>query len=297
MSPDRTRKRYLLQERIGRRFGRLTVEGFGRLPDGRPLLHCRCDCGRTITASLYQVARGKLSHCGCDPSVRVKISAAQRVGLKYGRLTIMAPAGSKKSHALALCRCDCGNECVTAVDHLLIGHTTSCGCFSAEWTRKRFRTHGLSKSREYHIWQGMHNRCKNPDCEKYPHYGGRGIRVCERWESFAAFIEDVGLSPSPKHEIERVDNNGHYEPGNCRWATHKEQMRNTRRNRLITFRGETLPLVVWSERTGLNVPAITHRLKIGWPVELALTTPLGVSRKRGWPDGTPSKVSSDNLPA
>jgi hypothetical protein len=225
------------------------------------------------------------------PWVRVQ----DRIGQRFGRLTVSAVAYKRKKKTYVHCLCECGKETVALIEHLQSGHTTSCGCYNAECIGGRRRTHGLSASREYRIWQGMHARCNNLELEKYHCYGGRGIRVCERWASFAAFIEDMGMSSSPKHEIERIDNNGHYEPGNCRWATRKEQMRNTRKNRLITFRGETLPLIVWSERTGLSVSAITHRLKVGWSVELALTTPLDVCRKRGWPDGTPSKVSTDNF--
>jgi hypothetical protein len=118
-------------------------------------------------------------------------------------------------------------------------------------------------------------RCRNRRDRRYSDYGGRGITVCARWaQSFPAFFADMGPRPSPQHSIERKDNAGDYEPGNCVWATRKEQQRNTRRNRLLTYRGLTLPAVAWAERIGMNPHTLRDRLRLGWPVAKALTTPI-----------------------
>jgi hypothetical protein len=119
----------------------------------------------------------------------------------------------------------------------------------------------------------MRDRCRNPKHRAYKNYGGRGITVCERWNSFENFYADVGDRPSPKHSIDRIDNDLGYEPGNVRWADQKTQSRNSRRNRLVAINGETLCLQDWAERMGLGRCTIYDRLRRGWSIERALTTP------------------------
>lgn len=120
----------------------------------------------------------------------------------------------------------------------------------------------------------MVDRCENPQNKAFSHYGGRGIAVCARWRSFKDFLTDAGSRPSPKHSIDRIDNDRGYEPGNVRWATQKEQTRNTRANKLLTFNGETLCMSEWAERTGIGSPTIRTRLVLGWSVADALTRPV-----------------------
>lgn len=145
--------------------------------------------------------------------------------------------------------------------------------------------HGYSYAAEYRAWQTMRLRCTDPTNAAYPNYGGRGIKVCARWlNSVEAFIADMGPKPSPKHELDRYpDNDGHYEPGNCRWATRSENDRNRRSNRLIEHDGETLPLVAWAERTGIRTDVIAKRLDAGWPVTEALSTPVRPRAPNGQP--------------
>ncbi len=149
--------------------------------------------------------------------------------------------------------------------------------------RKNFK-HGLTDLPEYRAWQTMRLRCSNPSNKAYPNYGGRGIRVCERWqEDFLAFLEDMGRKPSPKHEIDRTNNDGHYEPGNCRWVLRKENDRNRRSNHLMTYRGQTKPLVVWCDELNLPATTISKRLQAGWSDEKALSTPVANRRPFGSP--------------
>lgn len=130
------------------------------------------------------------------------------------------------------------------------------------------------RTRLYVAWSNMRARCRNPNDRCYAMYGGRGIRVCERWDdSFAAFEADMGPHPGAGYSLERLNNDGHYAPGNVRWATAKEQGRNKRNNVYLTFRGERLHVSEWASRTGLRVHNITNRLSLGWTVERALTEP------------------------
>lgn len=194
-------------------------------------------------------------------------------GQRFTRLVAVRALKQAGSRRLRWeCLCDCGKLAFPTATQLRTGHSKSCGCLSADAARSRVTTHGLSKSREFNVWQCMIRRCENPKQDDYPRYGGRGISVCPEWrESFVTFLLDMGPRPSPKHSIERMDNNGNYEPGNCRWATNTEQCRNHRRNRLLTANGVTKPLVCWVESTGLHVSTILRRLNNGWPEDVAVT--------------------------
>lgn len=138
------------------------------------------------------------------------------------------------------------------------------------------RTHGLRHTPEFNVWCTMKSRCHNPNSGKYPVYGGRGITVCERWrDSFENFINDMGKRPTPKHTIERIDNENGYFPENCKWATQREQQNNRRDNTLITYEGITLPVSEMTRRLGFPVGIISQRIhKLGWSVEKACSTPV-----------------------
>ena len=130
------------------------------------------------------------------------------------------------------------------------------------------------RSPEYMAWAQMKLRCLNPKSPKYPRYGGRGISVCSAWLEFDAFIADMGARPSPDHSIDRIDNDGDYEPSNCRWATRTQQQRNREANRRLTHDGETATLAEWAERLGISTATLYSRVgRLGWSVEKALTTP------------------------
>jgi hypothetical protein len=127
----------------------------------------------------------------------------------------------------------------------------------------------------------MKQRCYNQNCDSYYLYGDQGVTVCARWlTSFAAFLEDMGPQPSPEHSVDRIDNEGNYEPDNCRWASPQEQMDNSRRSTMLTYNGETLSIRGWAKKLGITHCTITGRLKYGWPLEKVLTTPATPPKER-----------------
>ena len=134
---------------------------------------------------------------------------------------------------------------------------------------ERSKTHGMSRTRTYKIWFGMKKRCKDESSNRFASYGGRGIRVCERWEVFENFLADMGECPAGM-SIDRIDTNGNYEPSNCRWASAKEQARNRRYNKLLTANGETKPVAEWAEQLGIDQRVIHLRLKRGWTEQQAI---------------------------
>lgn len=194
------------------------------------------------------------------------------IGRKFKRLTPYGFLGpSKRGDALWLCRCDCGTFTIAYASHLTAHGKRSCGKDKLPWELCYVRSkHGLSHTREYYIWNTMIQRCHNPNVPSYPDYGGRGIVVCERWFAFEYFIEDMGQPPTAKHTIDRTDNSRGYSPDNCKWQTAKSQARNTRRNRLITIKGETMCHAEAAERFSTTRDRIRMRLSLGWTPEEAV---------------------------
>lgn len=162
-----------------------------------------------------------------------------RTGEIYGRLTVISPAKNSKpyasnpyGHTRWNCKCDCETEITVRTTNLRSGNTKSCGCLHSEVVTERNTTHGLSRTKEYHAWKAARDRCLNPNNAYYKDYGGRGITMHPEWqESFEAFLEHIGPCPSPELSIDHINNDGHYEPGNLRWATRKQQRASQRPKR------------------------------------------------------------------
>lgn len=194
------------------------------------------------------------------------------VGTRYARLVVLAEAGShpKNNESLVLCRCDCGKELVMRAYQLRKGFAKSCGCLRSDNMRALFTTHGKAETREFNVWMAMLGRCENPKNAAYKNYGGRGIKVCKRWQQFENFLTDMGVAPEGKSIDRYPDINGDYEPTNCRWATAAEQSRGRRNTVLITLDGETKPLGEWAEKLHLKAATIWARLNRGWSDDRAL---------------------------
>jgi hypothetical protein len=193
-------------------------------------------------------------------------------GKTFGRLLVKEKekARPEGGNLKWICVCSCGTESRVYGHSLMGGRTQSCGCLHREKMKTQFRTHGKRQTVEYTVWSNMRSRCNDPNLADY---GGRGISVCERWSNFNAFYEDMGPRPSPKHSIDRINNDGNYEPSNCRWATLTQQKRNMRRNVVATINGERLHLMDAASRLGLCHSTLTLRIKRGWPIERAFTAP------------------------
>lgn len=195
-------------------------------------------------------------------------------GQRFGYLTVIKKAGKNKSDKILwLCKCDCGKLKIIQGASLKNGRTKSCGCLRKKGAR---RTHGFKYTRLYCIWQGIKKRCLNKNTSNYYIYGGRGIKICDEWKndfkSFHDWAYANGYDESAKRgdcTIERIDVNGNYEPSNCRWATMKEQCRNTRSNKLITYNNETRCLMDWSYIFNINYKTLLYRFKKGWTIEKA----------------------------
>jgi len=189
-------------------------------------------------------------------------------GKRFGKWIVIDEAiGYKRRVIHWNCICDCGFKSTINSAHLRSNKTL--GCKTCVPT-----SHGKSCSPEYRVFHDMHNRCKNQSIAAYKDYGGRGITVCEEWESFEVFYRDMGPRPSPKHSIDRRDNSLGYSKGNCRWATKQEQARNTRKTHLLTFNNESRCITDWAKQFGISPNTIRNRLSIGWTPDAAITTPI-----------------------
>lgn len=196
------------------------------------------------------------------------------IGERFGRLVVIAlgASGSRTTKKKWICACDCGGRTITNTYSLRAGKTRSCGCYQIELSTKHGQS-GIRSSPTYRSWKSMRVRCSNQKIPAYKNYGGRGIAVCQRWDSFIAFLADMGERPEGT-TLDRRNNDGDYDPDNCRWATKSEQAKNRRNARRISFQGATLSLSDWDSKIRASVGTIRHRLKNGWSIEKAITTPV-----------------------
>ncbi|HUT44500.1 MAG TPA: hypothetical protein VMW95_09200 [Desulfobacterales bacterium] len=200
-------------------------------------------------------------------------------GGKFGKLIVLKyDRSNKRGKALFKCQCECGNIKVIIGTSLSFGRTQSCGCLREGQTKKLNELnykHGMNGKPIYNVHRAMLNRCNLETDYHYPGYGGRGISVCKEWMKFEPFYKwAVANGYSEGLTIDRVNNNGNYEPSNCRWTTYKEQARNSRNNRIIDIDGESLCVAEWGEKLGIKPQIISKRLFRGWPERRAVLTPV-----------------------
>lgn len=223
----------------GRRFGKLVAQyhAASRLVNKQPMWFCECDCGKTKLVDGSSLRSGQSQSCGCERIARAKAAAAKRkfspnklidlTGMKFWRWTVVAPA-RKDGEVIWWCQCECGTEKFVSGPNLRSGKTKSCGCLQKEMARNQHRVHRMSGHPIYNSWGGMRDRCYNPNTKEWQHYGGRGIKVCKRWDEFKNFLADMFATWEPGLTLDRIDVNGNYEPSNCRWADYSTQNRNRR---------------------------------------------------------------------
>lgn len=195
-------------------------------------------------------------------SLTVNKVAKDLAGQRFGKLKVLSISHKKRS-SYWCCKCDCGSQVIIREWCLLNGTRTTCGCVGHKTNLKHGQS-GRTRTKEYYTWCSMVGRCQNPNLPMYKRYGGRGITVCERWRnSYETFLSDLGKAPSKKHSIERINNDGNYEPGNCKWATNDEQQRNRQGVILVTHNNLTLPLSDWCNRLKLNRSTVRKYLNNG----------------------------------
>lgn len=262
----------------GMRFGTLVTLEYVKLErDANYRWKCQCDCGQISFPPPASLHYGKTRSCGCERHPGRK----QLAGMRFDRLLVVRevkrPATGRRFWH---CVCNCGETTVSDQKGLLTGCIRSCGCLYREKAARMNYKHGMSETDTYNIWCHMLRRCNNKKNSRYPDYGGRGITVCERWHDFENFIADMGERPSKNYSINRIDNDGNYEPGNCNWATLKEQANNTRRNHWIEINGERKTLSQWAVEYGIKASIVLRRLTRGLTPEDALSRPVRQAKSK-----------------
>lgn len=211
------------------------------------------------------------------------------IGERFERLVVLSlDHRNKYGTAYYICQCDCGKQVIVRGNHLTDNSTKSCGCYSIDTCYKMVKIntkHNLSHSKLYRVWSSMIHRCYNPNCRAYKDYGGRGIKVCDEWKDNLNIFYDWALNNNYMEglSIDRINNNGNYEPSNCRWVSRKKQQNNRRNNHYITYNNETHTLTEWSEILHISTSTLFSRIcKSKWDIERAFTTPVReCKRKRG----------------
>lgn len=239
------------------------LSGWQTVKSGRrvPVWVFRCACGNEFSAWSSSVRIGNRTCKVC----RFRDATEDLTGQTYGKLRVTGPADRRNGRLAWKAECGECNKIFTRGTQNL-KNLSQCPCH-------RKRLHGDTNSPTYKTWNSMINRCTYPSAQKFARYGGRGIKVCKRWRQYENFLADMGKRP-PDTSLDRIDNDGDYEPNNCRWATRNVQRRNMASNNRITFNGETLTLAEWAERTGIPRERLRHRfVRAGWSAEDTLTKP------------------------
>lgn len=202
------------------------------------------------------------------------------LGIRFGKLTVIERLENFPNGTAAWnCLCDCGTEKKVAGTKLRAGKQKSCGCSSPKFSKESISTHGMSKTRVYRIWAGMHSRCRQTKNKKTQRlYLEKGIKVCERWNKFENFYEDMG-DPPDGMSIDRINGDKGYEPSNCRWATSKQQANNMSSNRLIEYNNKKMTISMWAKEIGVKPNTLNYRIRRGMPLKDALKTQVLTSLK------------------
>ena len=258
-----------LKDLTGQKFGRLTV--ISRTENdkkGRARWLCKCECGKEVVVQGGHLRSGHTSSCGClAKEITSEASLKDLTGQRFGRLTVIKRVENKGNQPRWLCQCECGNQTVVAGRHLRNGEVRSCGCLVKEKNSTLHTKHGMEGTKIYHVWCGIKNRCFNSNEKAYKHYGGRGITIFAEWiDDFQKFYDYVSKLPhygEDGYSIDRIDNNGNYEPDNLRWADDKTQHRNKRDNHLVQYGDRWVTIAEASEITGIPYKTLWQRLKRG----------------------------------
>ncbi len=202
------------------------------------------------------------------------MKALDLTGKKFTRYTVLEFYGSKNGKRKWKCQCECGTIGIVGTNDLVSGNSRSCGCLKNELASAKASRHKLSHSKVHDCWCAIRQRCENRNHKRFHKYGARGISVCPRWHVFENFLEDMGHPASSAMSIDRIDNNGNYEPANCRWATPEQQARNKTAARKLTIDGEERSIHDWADITGVKFATIWRRIRLGWTPERAVLQPV-----------------------
>lgn len=206
-------------------------------------------------------------------------------GQTFNRWTVLARTAGQSKPTMYLCRCTCGTEKNVNAGSLRRGLSKSCGCWRQEYgiiAGKSTATHGCTRSPTHNSWTAMRARCRgrnNKAHRDWVGYAARGIKVCDRWMKFENFLADMGERPSNKHSIDRIDVDGNYEPGNCRWATSSQQRNNKRNSDWLTVGAETLTLAEWANKIGIGRSTLRKRVDMGWPPSRVVGAPVNTAKR------------------
>lgn len=255
-------------------------------------------CDKDIVHSPVEIAGGAYCPAGSSvPDMNLRISHERQlkrfevmkvtnemVGKKYGMLRVLSMAPDRislsgRKEKMCMCECDCGNVKLVRASCLKNGNTKSCGCYRSQCSSERMAArsiHGLGGTKLYHVWQNMIDRCQNPKHKSYKNYGANGIHVCDQWLSVTAFADWAFANGYREGlTLERIDNAEGYSPDNCIWADRYVQNNHTSRNHLLTYMGKTQSMAQWARELNISYAALKTRInRLGWPVEVALSTPV-----------------------
>ena len=258
----------------GQRFGKLVVKEFSHRKNNSYYWNCICDCGNEKAIKITNLTSGSTNSCGCSKFTNL-------VGKKFGKLQVIE-LFSRDKKAKWLCECECGNKKIVSQNNLLSNNTRSCGCLFKEVHKIGNPKHNLYHHRIYKIWKSMKYRCYLKTHQHYERYGGRGIKVCDEWKNNVENFYNWSMQNGYKEDltIDRIDNNGNYEPSNCRWVDRITQQNNTKKNKYYDYNGEKLTLSQICRKYNINYSTLYHRLEKNNDIKKAIETPINKSKSR-----------------